>query len=185
MKKLSVLLATLVMCSWPVLAQDRGRGDGNRGVGGGHIPQHGPPPAAAHGPQRSAPENRGGPENRHFSDAPGHPEAPHVHTDGRWIGHDSGHNDAHFQVEHPWEHGRFTGGIGREHVFHLGGGNRERFWFNGFYFSVAPYDYPYVGDWFWDSDNVVIYDDPDHPGWYLAYNPRLGTYVHVQYLGNQ
>jgi hypothetical protein len=123
-------------------------------------------------------------EHHVVADRQGHPDVPHVHAgNDQWVGHDSGANDAHYHLDRPWAHGRFTGGFGPQHAFRLEGGNRERFWFNNFYWGVAPYDYNIVADWNWTGDQIVIYEDPDHVGWYLAYDTRLGTYAHVQYLG--
>ena len=156
-------------------------------VGHGYIPPRGPAPhrGAPAPPQGgSAPEGRPQEQRPNYSDQTGHPQAPHVHpANGAWVGHDTGRNDAHYHLDHPWEHGRFPEPIGANRIYRLFGGNRERFRINTYYFQVAPYDYDYVGDWLWDSDDIVVYDDPDHPGYYLAYNPRLGSYVHVLFLG--
>jgi hypothetical protein len=48
---------------------------------------------------------------------------------------------------------------------------------------VAPYDIDRCRDWRWDRDEVFVYDDDHHPGWYLLFNGRLGRYVHVEYFG--
>jgi hypothetical protein len=164
----------------------------------GHIPHHGPAPGPQVHQPAGPPQVRGpvggpaprpepvGPPRAEFRDAPGHPVEPHVDRHDHWVGHGYGPGpipEGRYHVDRPWEHGHFNGGFGPKHYWYIRGGGPDRFWFNNFYWSVAPYDVGYVSGWNWNGDEVVIYDDPDHPGCYLAYNVRLGTYVHVLYLG--
>ena len=191
MRLVPTALAVSLILSLPALAQHGNKGGGgSHAVGGGYIPKHGPAPVRGtvarpeNAPHQESPRQEAAPRAS-YRDQPNHPEAPHVHHNGEWVGHDAGRDDPRFHLDHPWEHGRFTGGFGRGHVWRIAGGGPNRFWFNGFYFGVAPFDLGYVNDWDWANDQVVIYDDPDHVGWYLGYNVRLGTYVHVQYMGGQ
>ena len=159
MIRLPFLLALSIAIAVPAFSQDRDRKEshprqGREATSGEHIPAQGP-----------------------------HRFVPHVDANDRWLGHDSGPADPHLHLELPWEHGHFTAGLGPGHVFRLQGGSPERFWFNGYVFDVAPYEYQFVDNWLWDHDSIVIYEDPDHDGWYIAYNVRLGTYVHVMYVG--
>ncbi len=198
-KRLSGTLITFLFCTAAIAQHgEHGGSPGGGGgrPGGGFIPSRGPEPSAHQSaprqepqrqeqPQRQQeqrPQERGGTAPRQdYRDQPGHPNAPHVEADGRWMGHAGG--DAHYHLDHPWAHGHFGGAIGANHVYRLAGGGPRRFGFGGFFFGVAPYDLGFVNGWLWDSDDIILYDDPDDVGWYLAYNPRLGTYVHVQYLG--
>lgn len=174
MKRLLGPLALLLIIAVPAFAQHPTartsggtRNTAPRAVGGGYVP--------AHGPQEHTPLPP------HGTDQPGHPAAPHVDRDsGHWIG--ATPNPA-LHLDQPWAHGQFPGPIGAGQIWRLHGGSPSRFWFHGYYFSVAPIDVPYCDGWYWDSDDIILYPDPDNPGWYLAYNVRLGIYVHVMYLG--
>src|SRR5690242_4663012 len=99
MRRQFMLPAVALLCTLPLLAQqrgtERGRGQARPEVGGGNIPAHGPPPVRAQRQEGTRPErerqptarpennpppqqNRGvpAPDQRRFSDKSGHPEAP-------------------------------------------------------------------------------------------------------------
>ncbi len=190
-KKAAALLVMASTLSLPALAQGERGKPAARGavaahaparpeVGGGHIPARGPARAPAHAAAPVAAKAAA----PNYAHAVGHPNAPHVDakTD-RWVGHDTRAGEAGLRLEHPWVHGHFGGVFGPTHVYRLSGGSYTRFGFGGSFFSVASVDYGYTSDWMWNSDDIVLYDDPDDVGYYLAYNVRLGTYVHVEYIG--
>ena len=160
----------LGLLSIPSLAGAAGQ-DGDhvrRQCGAGFVPVNGPArPAGSVEPESCADAD--------------HPTAPHVHTDGRWIGHVAA-GDPRYQLARPFEHGRFPGATGRDHIYTVRG-RRERFDAAGASFRVATFESRHCDDWHWDSEPIGIYEDTDHSGWYLAYSMRLGTFVHVQFLG--
>jgi hypothetical protein len=98
MTKVMALLAVSLMMTVPAPSQHQG-GDqakppkGNHAVGGGHIPAHGPLGARGRPPVRTLAPQAGDPAHLNYSDERGHPNAPHVHANDRWVGHDSGPTD--------------------------------------------------------------------------------------------
>ena len=107
----------------------------------------------------------------------------HVNHD-QWYGHDRP-DDARYHLDHPFEHGHFAhfGPNYRYRVVRFDA-DHHRFWLPGGMFEVAPFDWSVCADWCWNcGDDFVVYEDPDHIGWYLLYNVHTGLYVHVTYMG--
>lgn len=168
-------VALVFFAALPVLSQRPAeRGSNPPRANQGRVPQA---PVAR-------PQPRSKPEEEHHPT--GHVNTtPHVNND-HWYGHASP-NDKRFHVDHPFEHGRFehVGASFRYNVLRIDR-DQHRFWFpGGFYFDIAAWDWPLCADWCWDcGDDFTVYEDPDHPGWYMLYNVHTGGYVHVTYMGS-
>jgi hypothetical protein len=161
--------------------------DGWRGRPAGQFPAGPPhgPPATPRGPATQAPHPHAQPARAPAPPPRGPAFRPHVDARANWVGHEPGPRNQRYFVRHPWPHGHFAGPIGAGHVYRVSGfyAPRHRFWFGRSAFVVAEPDWQYVDDWDWNADQIVLYDDPDDDGWYLAYNTRLGAYVHVTFDG--
>ena len=177
--RFAIPLAVALFMSLPALAQrpeehPQERHD-NVHANQGRIPQAAPPKRDNHA-KPEVEKHDGGRVN----------SVPHVNND-KWYGHDAP-NDKRYVIAHPYEHGRFDH-FGASYRYHVDRIDRDhhRFWFpGGFSFEIADFDWSLAADWCWDcpGDNFVVYDDPDHPGWYLVYNSQTGVYVHAQYMGS-
>ena len=139
----------------------------------GHVP---PPPQAR--------DNHAAPREPEHTPAGHTNDTPHVNHN-TWYGHEPA-NDARFHLDHPYPHGHFAhfGPTYRYRVLRIDTG-RHMFWFpGGFYFQIADWDWALAADWCWNcGDDFIVYEDPDHPGWYLVYNVQTGAYIHAQYMG--
>jgi len=180
-----LLLVFLLTATMPAIAQDRGEPSHGRArhpaaprlasrprANQGRIP---PPP-----PRRESPSQVE--EQRHENGkVNGSQHVDHDH----WYGHDAP-SDARFRLDRPFEHGHFAH-AGPDHRYRVLRFDRDhrRFWLpGGFCFEVASWDWFLCSDWCWDcGDDFVVYDDPDHLGWYVLYNIHTGVYVHVTYMG--
>lgn len=170
--KRALRLGTILMFAMAMSLFAAQRGEQRHGGNGGH-----PPPPPTHRDANIHHEGERMPDGRMDN-------RQHVSND-HWYGHPA-QDDKRFRLSHPYEHGRFEN-VGPS--FTLGvsrvDNDLHRFWFNGgFGFEVASWDWGLCADWCWNcGDDFVVYDDPDHPGWYLLYNMDTGTYVHIQYIG--
>jgi hypothetical protein len=177
--------SAILLSASPVLAQHPTEAPHEQAA---HAPEMRPanPPRANQGKIPPAPAQRQAhdkpePENRENGKVNA---SQHVNND-TWYGHDAP-NDKRFHLDHPYEHGHFEhfGPNFRYNIVRIDR-DHHRFWLpGGFYFEVASWDWFICTDWCWDcGDDFVVYEDPDHVGWYLLYNVHTGVYVHVTYLG--
>lgn len=179
---LLIAATTLIAVAAPTesTAQGRGRGGGGGGggirsapMGGGAYRQSIPrQPAARDG-------LRGSPIYEPFH---GGGTVPYVRNNN-WYGHAAPY-DARFRLSQPFQYGRFAL-PGPSHIYTTSrvDAAARRIWLPGGQFEIADFDWATTAPWCWPCDQFVVYPDPDHAGWYLVYDVRMGEYVHAQFLG--
>jgi hypothetical protein len=119
------------------------------------------------------------------------------HDNGRHLGWDKHHDDEDRAEHRGWDYRRDSIDHGREYPHGHYEGVRRTWVLGAFDFHtrrvvlgdhshwvIASYDIDRCRDWRWGHDDVRVYEDDVHPGWYVLFNARLGHYVHVQYFGN-
>lgn len=164
-RRISALLVLLVAAAPTAQAQHRGNG--------GRIPSA---PSARPGGGAMAGERFPG----------GQIDArPHVAGD-QWYGHAPASDARYNFAGRPFANGRLTrfGPTSPYRIQRFNAPNHQLWLSGGLGFDIAAADWPFASTWcFSCPDDIIAYEDPTHPGWYLLYNSETGVYVHARYLG--
>jgi len=106
------------------------------------------------------------------------------HHEGRDEDLDWDFDHDHIRPGHYYPYGRYEGRRGAFVAVSVDYPTRRVILNNRSTWIVASHDIGRCRDWRWDKDNVQVYDDDLHPGWYVLFNARLGQHVHVEYFGH-
>ena len=185
MKKCTVLLSAALLMAMPALAQ---HGPTTPRANEGHVPPA--PTARANRPAAGtgtgtgyAAATQGRTDGERLVSGRTN-DTQHVNHD-TWYSHDAP-SDPRYKIDQPFAHGHFAA-FGADHRYGISRIDAAHHYFylpGGAYFMVADWDWATFADWCYDcGEDFVVYEDPDHAGWYLLYDGNTGLYIHVQYMG--
>ena len=142
----------------------------------------GPPAGTSGSPRAGTPAPQ--PAPRVLAEKPGHPNAPHVDVQtSHWVRHETGRADVNYHLDRPWEHGHFPGYDRRDSRLSSRRRQPATVWIRRILLQRGAIRLRVCQRLAVGHGRHRALRRSGSPRLLLGVRCRLGTYVHVLYLG--